>query len=442
MPRLHVAAFAIASIAALAAGALPAEGTGARLDVVEAARRATVTVRLPDSDGEDAVVGAGFLDAGTGRVVTNAHVVDGRQSVEIGTADGRTVPAIVVARDEVRDIALLAADLPGVPGLSFSSEPPAVGATVYAVGSPFGLGQTVTRGIVSALDRPIDVVTPFGMIQHDAPLNPGSSGGPVIDEHGAVIGINTAMPDGFRRDVGIAYAIPAAIAVPAIARLAAGESVEPRHIGISARALTPRLAAAVGMKPGVGILVESVEAGSAAAVAGILPADVIVALGPDKLGALRDIAVALDRADPGQPLNAYVIRGTEKLVLRLPPVVAREVASLAEGRVHPRRWIDFDALGLVLSNAGPARVVTVDQRSPAADAGISPGDTIVAVGRTRVASAPGARQVIGAVVTEPFALLLVDAAGATRYVVVDPWSPGLDGDGLGGNMRNPRSASF
>lgn len=413
------------------------------VDTIEGVRQATVTIRLAGSDGEEAAVGAGFLDAGTGMIVTNAHVVDGRTEVQIGAADGRIATARVVARDEVHDIALLAADLPGLPRLSFATTPARVGETIYAVGSPFGLGQSVTRGIVSALDRAIDVTTPFGMVQHDAPLNPGSSGGPVVNQRGEVVGINTAMPDGFRRDVGIAYAIPAAVAAGVVARLAAKGDLPVRHLGVSLRALTPRLAAAVGVAAGAGVLVEAVLAGSAAAGAGLAPADVIVAIGDTTIGELRDVAIALDRVAPEDAVDVFVIRGTEKIVLTLPPAApAAATANLPGPAGTARPWIDATELGFALAEAGPARIAVVGQGTAAVAAGMVVGDTVLAVGRTRAASAFEVRRLIGPVVTRPFALLLADSTGATRYVVVDPWAPGLDGDGLGGNMRHPRSASF
>ncbi len=408
-----------------------------------AAQAATLTIRVPGSDGETAAVGAWFLEAASGLVVTNAHVVVGLAVVEVGAVDGRTARAVVVARDPVRDIAILRADLPGLPALSFAGEAPAVGATVYAVGSPFGLGQTVTRGIVSALDRAIDATTPFGMIQHDAPLNPGSSGGPVIDETGAVIGINTAMPDGFRRDVGIAYAIPAAIAAETVARLVAEGDPPARRIGASFRALTPRLAEATGLAPGAGVLVEAVEAGGVAAEAGLAPADLVVAIGAMTVGELRDIAVAIDRANPRASLDVFAIRGTERIVITLPPAGPPEPAPVPPPRPSKSRpWVGAAELGLTLAGAGPARVAAVADGSPAAAAGVGAGDTILAVGRTRAGTGFEAGRLIGAVVTRPVALLLAASDGSTRYVVIDPWAAGLDGDGLGGNMRHPRSVAF
>jgi len=295
---------------------------------------------------------------------------------------------------------------------------------------------------VSALDRSIDATTPFGMLQHDAPLNPGSSGGPVIDEDGFVVGINTAMPDGFRRDVGIAYAIPAAVAEPIVGRLATGSTPAVRRLGVSLRALSPRLAAAVGLLSDSGVLVEAVDAGSDGAVAGLLAADVIVKIGAREVGTLRDVAVALDEAPADGGLDVAITRGAEHLILSLPPAEVDTGNVAPETRTEPRHWVDASSLGLALATTGTAQVLEVVEGGPADKAGIAAGDTILAVGRTRTDSTGRAAQLIGAVVTEPFALLLADAAGQTRYVVVDPWAPGLDGDGLGGNMRHPRSARF
>jgi S1-C subfamily serine protease len=415
---------------------------GAGLGAVDAARRASVTILAPTPDGEEEAVGAGFLDSGTGRIVTNEHVIGDRDDVRMGTADGRVITGRVVGRDAVVDIALVEADIGGATGLAFSDAPARIGAAIYAVGSPFGLGFTVTRGIVSALDRAIDATTPFGMIQHDAPLNPGSSGGPVINECGRVIGINTAMPDGFRRDVGIGYAIPADIAARTVARLARGEATMARHLGVSVRALAPRLAEAIGVAPGSGVLVESVAANSPAWRAGLAASDVILAVGDVPIASLRDIAVALDRAKPDAGLPMTVLRENDRLTLMLPPASPAAPAAKAARTPADLTPVEAERLGITLSDGGAAKVMALAEHGPAASAGVVAGAVILAVGRTRVASAADARRLIGPAIQAPFALLLAGRDGSTRYVVVDPWASGLDADGLGGNMRNPKSATF
>ena len=411
--------------------------------IIAMAREATVTIRLPGPDGEDDSVGAGFVESASGRIVTNAHVVGEAETVRVGSADGRVIVGRVVARDRRMDIALIAADLPDLPSLTFADAPPEIGATVYALGSPFGLGQSVTRGIVSALDRAIDVTTPYGMIQHDAPLNPGSSGGPVIDTRGRVIGINSAMPDGFRRDVGIAYAIPAAIALRAVRDLAGGKLALEHHVGISVRALAPRLASAVGVAPDRGVLVESVETGSAADGAGIRAADLVLSVAGRRISELRDIAIALDRADPLAAVPIELLRGEQQVSVSLPPATpeppARPSARLRSGG---GKAVAASDLGFTLAADGTPQVAAVAKRSAAAAAGLAAGDTVVAVGRTSVDTSADAWRLIGERVAAPFALLVADLAGTTRYVVIDPWASGLDGDGLNGNMRHPRSARF
>lgn len=441
-----VALLGMVSAARAEAGLSSAAPASPDLALVEIARQATVTIRVPGADGEEEAIGAGFIHEGTRKIVTNAHVVGDRETLRIGLADGRIIEARVAGRDVVTDVALIEAAVDGIAGLTFSEMPVAVGETVHAVGTPFGLGQTVTRGIISALDRAIDATTPFGMIQHDAPLNPGSSGGPVIDATGKVIGINVAMPDGFRRDVGIAYAIPAAVAERAVLRLDSGAPVVERRLGVSVRALTPRLAAAIGVSPDKGALVESVAPGSAAEKAGIVASDIIVSVGGHPVGELRDVAVGIDRAAPAAPLPIVIERGDETLTIALPPVQAAEVKPAAKPRLRGggggRKQVPSTALGFTIAEDGAAKVLTIEKGSPAAAAGVAAGDIVVAVGLAHVASAGEARKLIGDVVTKPFALLLADRRGATRYVVVDPWAGGLDGDGLGGNMRHPRSAAF
>lgn len=442
------AAFILASLvlpAQSSAGAAPIEAACIDLCAIDMARRATVTIRLPGADGEEESVGAGFIHQGTRAIVTNAHVVGDRDTLHIGLADGRIIKARVTARDTVADIALIEADVDGLPGLTFAETPVQIGETVHAVGTPFGLGQTVTRGIVSALDRAIDATTPFGMIQHDAALNPGSSGGPVIDQTGKVIGVNVAMPDGFRRDVGIAYAIPASIAEHAVTRLAAGIETAERRIGVTLRTLTPRLADAIGVDANAGVLVESVQQRSAAETAGIVASDIILRVGTQDVAELRDIAIGIDRSDAAKPLAIVILRGDEKVTLELPaaPVVTADAKPKPKKALRGSRApVPASELGIVLGSGDEAEIVSVGKATPAAAAGLSAGDVIVAVGRQTVASAAEAKRLIGPAVARPFALLIADAGGGTRYVVVDPYAGGLDGDGLVGNMRNPRSASY
>ena len=434
---------AIASCLPVAAHASSCDETPA-LSVVEAARRATVTIRVPGSDGADEAVGAGFVHRQTGKIVTNVHVVGDRDMIRIGFADGRIVTGQVSGRDNVADIAVIDADLDGIVGIDFSDKPGRVGETVFAVGTPFGLGHSVTRGIVSALDRPIDAITPFGMIQHDAPLNPGSSGGPVIDTTGKVIGVNVAMPDGFRRDVGIAYAIPAAVAKPVAISLAAGIPVIERRLGVTVRALTPRLAEAIGVAAEVGALVEAVAPRSPAETAGIVASDIIIALGTHEVRELRDLAIGVSKADPAASLPVRILRGQEIVMVELPPVPVSAAAapvSAPPWRAE-RKPVPASELGFSFAANGSATIHSVDRGTAAAAAGIAAGDVILAVGRTKISSAGEAKGLIGEYVVKDFALLLADTRGSTRYVVIDPWAKGLDGDALGGNMRDPRSASY
>jgi S1-C subfamily serine protease len=443
-----VAALALASLILpphSLAGIAPIAPACADLAAVDTARRATVTIRIPGADGEEEAVGAGFVHRGSGKIVTNAHVVGDLDLIRIGLADGRIITARVTARDTVADIALIEADIEGLPGLDFSETPVQVGETVHAVGTPFGLGQTVTRGIVSALDRTIDATTPFGMIQHDAALNPGSSGGPVIDAGGKVIGVNVAMPDGFRRDVGIAYAIPAAIAERAVTRLAAGIATAERRIGVTLRALTPRLAEAIGVEANSGALVESVQPHSPAEKAGIVASDIILRVGTHPVNELRDVAIGIDRSDVAAPIAIEILRGTEKITLQLAPAPV----VMADNRPKPKQPlrggrppVPASELGIVLGSGDAAEILGIGKGTVAAAAGLAAGDVILAVGRAPVSGAAEAKRLIGPVVARPFAILLADAGGGTRYVVVDPHAGGLDGDGLSGNMRNPRSASY
>jgi S1-C subfamily serine protease len=225
--------------------------------------------------------------------------------------------------------------------------------------------------------------------------------------------------------------------------LASGKPALERPLGVSVRALSPRLAAAVGVEAEHGVLVESVATGSAAEAAGIRASDIVLSIDSHPIGELHDVAVALDRADPASTVVVELLRGTETITVTLPEATPEPAAKpKARLRGGVRKPVAAADLGFTLSETGAPEVSEAVKRSAAGAAGLVAGDTIVAVGRTTVASSAEAWRLIGDPVAAPFALLVADLAGMTRYVVIDPWAGGLDGDGLGGNMRHPRSARF
>ncbi|MDP3124722.1 MAG: trypsin-like peptidase domain-containing protein [Thiobacillus sp.] len=230
----------------------------------------------PDADFEQTGVGSGFVIEADGYILTNAHVVDGANEINVKFSDKRELPGKVVGVDPLSDIALVKVDAKQLATVQVGrAESLQVGQWVLAIGSPFGFEQSASQGIVSALGRslPGDAYVPF--VQTDVPINPGNSGGPLIDLAGRVVGVNSQI---YSRDgayQGVAFAIPIDVAMQVAAQLKANGRVERGWLGIGIQPLTTELAASFKLDQPVGALVASVAPKSPAAVAGLRPGDVI-----------------------------------------------------------------------------------------------------------------------------------------------------------------------
>jgi len=261
-------------------------------------------------------LGSGFLIAASGLIVTNDHVIAGARRILVILHDQTVLRARLVGRDRTGDLALLQVDagheLPFVRWGDSAAVP--VGAWVLAIGNPFGLGGTVTAGIVSARGRDIHDGIGSGFIQTDAPINRGSSGGPLFDMQGRVIGVNTAIYAPSGGSIGIGFAIPAAFARPDIAELRRDGRIRRGWLGVDAQAVTARIAGALGLPHAGGALVAGVAPSGPAAAAGLRPGDVIRAIGAIPLDA-EALPRMLASLPPGRTLDLKVRRaGT---VLRL-----------------------------------------------------------------------------------------------------------------------------
>jgi len=234
--------------------------------------------------------GSGFFISADGYAVTNNHVVDHAQTVQITTDDGRTLPAKVVGTDPRTDLALIKVDGSNFPYVKFAEHNPRIGDWVIAVGNPFGLGGTVTAGVVSANGRDIGEGPYDNFIQIDAPINKGNSGGPAFDVDGNVIGVNTAIYSPSGGSVGIGFDIPADTAKMVVEQLKEHGKVTRGWIGVEVQAVTPDIAESLGMKTARGALVDEPQAGSPAAKAGIVSGDVITAVNGKDVNDSRDLA--------------------------------------------------------------------------------------------------------------------------------------------------------
>ena len=253
--------------------------------------------------------GSGFLISADGYAVTNNHVVDKADRVEVTTDDGRTFTARVIGTDERTDVALIKVDgRNDFPYVRFADKSPRIGDWVLAVGNPFGLGGTVTAGIVSARGRDIGAGPNDDFIQIDAAVNRGNSGGPTFDVDGNVIGVNTAIYSPSGGNVGIAFDIPAYTVKAVVAQLKDRGAVTRGWIGIQIQPVTDELADSLGIKNARGALVAEPQSGSPAERAGIRAGDVIVSVNGDPVTDARALARQIGSLAPGTSVKLGVIR--------------------------------------------------------------------------------------------------------------------------------------
>ena len=236
--------------------------------------------------------GSGFIISADGYVVTNNHVVEHASEVEVVLDSGKTLPAKIIGTDKRTDLALLKINDGGnLPFVTWSNTAPRVGDWVIAVGNPFGLGGTVTAGIVSARGRDIGAGPYDDFLQIDAPVNRGNSGGPAFDTHGGVIGVNTAIYSPSGGSVGIGFAIPTEVAKDVVESLKEKGSVSRGWIGVQIQGVTQDLADSLGLKSTKGALVAQPVKGGPAESAGLKAGDVIVAVDGEKIdGSARTVA--------------------------------------------------------------------------------------------------------------------------------------------------------
>ncbi|WP_309664681.1 trypsin-like peptidase domain-containing protein [Tabrizicola sp.] len=411
-----VEAVAVVVVLALVALVSPAQATP-----LDAAMDTVFTVR--SADAEDRFLGSAFLWGEAGEVaVTNAHVVGAAEDVRLIDRHGNETTALVIARDPVRDVAVISVT-PGRRGLVIADTVPGLGAEVFALGAPLGVEFTLTEGRISAADRQVEIAVPMLMLQHDAAVNPGSSGGPLVDAVGRLVGMNSQIADGSRMFVGIAYAIPAAD----LSRIVAGlidETLAPfPSLGMMARPVDRQVAGALAVTP-AGLLIDGVEAGGLAEMSGLMAGDIILAVDGVALKQAGDFAFGIEAAVANGQAAVAILRGKDAMVVMLAfgageageafgiGIKTRQIAGGNPEQVTSYR---LSALGLMLGEGGLVEDVT--DNSPALFAGIAKGDRIIAVNGEKVdLGALSALEVTAAV------LMLVTAPGGeTRHIYLDPW---------------------
>jgi serine protease Do len=367
-------------------------------------------------------LGSGFIIDAEGHIVTNAHVVEGADEVSVKLADEREFSAKVKGRDHRLDLAVL--ELVGARDLPFvslgQSEPLRVGEYVVAIGNPFGLGQTVTMGIVSAKGRAIGAGPYDDFIQTDAAINPGNSGGPLFDSRGAVVGINTAInPNG----QGIGFAIPADTVREVLPQLLARGRVERGRLGVGVQPIDATLAKAMHLADAHGALIGEIESDGPAAKSGLAVGDVIVSVGGERVQRSEDVPKLVAKHAPGESVSIEVRRDDKSrtfdvklAALADDPRDASDEAEGAEGREPSKRG----RLGVAIAPSTDGEGVVVGQvlaGSPAEHA-LVPGDRILEVDGHAIRSPRELRERIGA--AGPRAIVLrIERQGRQRLVGVD-----------------------
>jgi serine protease Do len=369
--------------------------------------------------------GSGFLISEDGYAVTNNHVVEKATTVEVATDDGKTYSAKVVGTDPRTDLALIKIEGGSFPFVKLADKAPRVGDWVLAVGNPFGLGGTVTAGIVSARGRDIGAGPYDDFLQIDAPVNRGNSGGPTFNTEGSVIGVNTAIFSPSGGSVGIAFAIPSETVKTVVAQLKDKGSVTRGWIGVQIQPVTPEIADGLGLKSAEGALVAEPQKDGPAVKAGVEAGDVIASIDDQPVRNARDLARKIGGMPPGAAVKLGIIRKGDRKTINL---TLGELPNVQDARaeVDPsdREGRGEGAhLGLSLAPAGrePGVVVTeVDPSSPSAEFGFKPGDVILEVAGKVVATPAEVRRALRSARAEGkrSVLLRVKSEQGTRFVAI------------------------
>ncbi len=375
--------------------------------------------------------GSGFFITADGYAVTNNHVVDHAKSVQVTTDDGSVYTAKVIGTDPKTDLALIKVDgKTDFPFVKFSERAPQVGDWVVAVGNPFGLGGTVTAGIVSARGRDIGAGPYDDYVQIDAPINKGNSGGPAFDVDGNVIGVNTAIYSPSGGSVGIGFDIPADTAKMVVAQLKETGHVTRGWLGVQIQPVTASIADSLGMKKAEGAMVDEPQAGSPALKAGIQAGDVITAVNGTPVKDARDLARTIGTMAPDSSVTIELLRDgqtkTVKLTLAQMPTDRQAKADTGNDGAAPAKGVPHLGLSVApaseVSGAGDRGVVVtaVDPDGPAAEQGFKTGNVILDVGGKPVGNAGDVRKALSDAKAQGKhqVLIRVKMGDATRFVAL------------------------
>jgi serine protease DegS len=291
--------------------------------------------RGPDTPRQrvETSLGSGVILSNQGYILTNHHVIGGADAIKVFLRDGRSASAKVIGSDPETDLAVLKIELKNLPALTLGrSERLRVGDVVLAIGNPYGVGQTVTMGIVSATGRTSLGINTFeNFIQTDAAINPGNSGGALVDAHGNLVGINTAIFSQTGGSIGIGFAIPTSLAKGVMEQIIEHGRPLRGWLGFEAQSLTPELIKAFGLDKGTqGLVITTLFRNGPAHKAGVEPGDVLVAIDGKPAGDAREVLLAISGHRPGDKIRLEVLREGKRLELQA--IAGERPASASRGR--------------------------------------------------------------------------------------------------------------
>ena len=395
---------------------------------------------IPRSNLQSVALGSGFIIDPGGDIVTDNHVVENAGVITVVFQDNTRLPAKIVGRDPLTDLALLKidADHP-LPYVTWGdSDAAQVGDWVLAVGNPFGLGGTVSSGIISARGRDIHAGPYDDFLQIDASINRGNSGGPTFNLAGQVIGINTAIYTPSGGSVGIAFAIPSSLAKPIIEQLKSHGKVQRGWLGVQIQEVTPELAKGLGLPKATGALVAGMTEGGPAAKAGFRQGDVILSFNGHEIQRMRDLPLIVAETPVGQKAEVKLWRAGSALTLS--PIVGEMPENLSPAALHPRGAPKPQAertssvMGLTLapltaesrrqfhvpSTVKGVVVTTIANDSPFAALDVERGDVIELINQQPVATPQDAVSMLKAAAgrKDQGILLLINRRGSGRFIAL------------------------
>jgi serine protease Do len=376
-------------------------------------------------------LGSGFIIDANGLILTNNHVIENANKITVRLSDRKEYDAEVVGRDPRTDIAVIritqeGVNLPTAP-LGDSNQLQ-VGEWVIAMGSPFGLDNSVTAGIVSAKGRWIGAGAYDNFIQTDASINPGNSGGPLINMSGEIVGINTAIFSRTGGNLGIGFAIPINLAKEVVPQLVKKGKVTRGWLGVSIQRITPELAESLGLKERHGALVAGVEPGSPADQAGIKTGDVIVEYGGEKVTDSTQLPIMVARTEVGTNVKIRVLRDKRNVPLNVTIGELKEEQVVATAPQTGKLGLTVQNLTpqmaerLGLKEARGVVITAVEPRGAAAQAGLRPGDIVLEANRQPIKEAGDFKKMVDAVKPGENLLILVRRGESNMFLVLKPGS--------------------